>query len=169
MALPPGCYGRIGPRSGLALKKFIDLGASVIDSDYRGELGVVLFNFANEDFIVNMGDKIAQLIFEEIKTLEIKETDSLEEPGWGSKGYGSTGINAEWSEQIQDINTKISDTNQSSSSRPEKKRPPMNEPAPQQAQLSQKRQIVSVHQIQKLGNGNNHVFLPIVRQTKEAP
>ena len=100
MALPPGCYGRIGPRSGLALKKFIDVGAGVIDFDYRGELGVILFNLENEDFIVNMGDKITQPIFEKIETLVIKETDSLEETGRGSKGYGSTGINAEWSELI---------------------------------------------------------------------
>ena len=63
MALPPDCYGRIAPRSGLALKKFIDVGAGVIDSDYRGEIGVILFNFGNKDFVVNMGDKIAQLIF----------------------------------------------------------------------------------------------------------
>ena len=68
MALPTGCYGRIAPRSGLALKKFIDIGAGVIDTDYRGEVGVVLFNFGSEDFVVNMGDRIAQLIFEKIKT-----------------------------------------------------------------------------------------------------
>ena len=72
MALPPDCYGRIAPRSRLALKKFIDVGAGVIDSDYHGEIGVILFNFGNEDFVVNMGDKIAQLIFERINTPEIK-------------------------------------------------------------------------------------------------
>ena len=62
MSLPPGCYGRIAPRSRLALKKFLDVGAGVIDADYRGELGVILFNFGSEDFTVSMGDKIAQLI-----------------------------------------------------------------------------------------------------------
>ena len=91
MALPPSCYSRIIPRSGLAFKKFIDVGAGVVDADYRGELGVILFNFGKEDFMANMGDKIAKVIFEKIKTPTIKETDSLEETGRGSKGYdGST-------------------------------------------------------------------------------
>ena len=80
-SMPTGCYGRIAPRSGLALKKFIDVGAGVIDEDYRGEIGVVLFNFGNDDFEVNMGDKVAQLIFEKIKTPKVVETDSLEETG----------------------------------------------------------------------------------------
>ena len=89
MALPPGCYGRVAPRSGLTLKKFIDVGASVIDADYRGEVGVVLFNFGEEDFVVNMGDRIAQLIFEKIKTPVIKESENLEGTDRGTKGYGS--------------------------------------------------------------------------------
>ena len=55
LAMPSGCYGRVAPRSGLALKKFIDVGAGVIDSDYGGEFGVILFNFASEDFAVSMG------------------------------------------------------------------------------------------------------------------
>ena len=69
---PPGCYGRIAPRSGLAFKRFINVGAGVIDTDYRGELGVVLFNFCDSDFQINMGDKVAQIIFEKIKTPGIK-------------------------------------------------------------------------------------------------
>ena len=72
MALPPGCYGRIAPRAGLALIRFIDIGAGVIDSDYRGEVGAILFNFGTEDFVVNMGYKISQLIFEKVKTPVIK-------------------------------------------------------------------------------------------------
>ena len=67
MALPPGCYGRIAPRSGSALKKFIDVGAGIIDADYCGEVGMILFNFGKEDFVVHMGDKIAQLIFRKNK------------------------------------------------------------------------------------------------------
>ena len=91
--MPPGCYGRISPRSGLAIKKFIDVGAGVIDSDYRGKLGVILLNFGEEHFMVNMGDRIAQLIFEKIKTPQIKEVKSLEETRRGNSGYDSTGMN----------------------------------------------------------------------------
>ena len=56
-------------------------------------MGAVLFNFGNEDFVVNMGDRIAQLIFEKIKTPEIKEMDDLEGTDRGASGYGSTGTN----------------------------------------------------------------------------
>ena len=93
MSIPPDCYGRIAPRFRLALKKFIEVRVGVIDSDSRGELGVVLFNFGKEYFVVNMGDMIAQLIFEKTKTPTIKETDSVDGTGWGSKGYGSIGMN----------------------------------------------------------------------------
>ncbi len=59
MAIPVGNYGRIAPRSGLAAKNFIDVGAGVIDSDYRGEVKVLLFNFGETDFKVNPGDRVA--------------------------------------------------------------------------------------------------------------
>ena len=59
MAIPHGNYGRVAPRSGLAVKKHIDVGAGVVDSDYRGEVFVLLFNFGNEDFEVKTGDRIA--------------------------------------------------------------------------------------------------------------
>ena len=108
LAMPPDCYGRIAPRSGLALKRFIDVGAGVIKSDYRGEIGVILFNFGEEDFVVNMGDRIAQLIFEKIKTPKIKELDSLEGSGRGDQGYGSTGVSADSSKMEQYIKTSRS-------------------------------------------------------------
>ena len=72
VAIPEGCYGRIAPRSGLAVKRFIDVGAGVIDADYRGEIGVVLFNHSDEDFVVKSGDRIAQLILEKIETPTVK-------------------------------------------------------------------------------------------------
>lgn len=64
--LPPGTYGRLAPRSGLAWKKFIDVGAGVIDYDYRGNVCVILYNHSNETFSVKTGDRIAQLICERI-------------------------------------------------------------------------------------------------------
>ncbi|XP_066132581.1 deoxyuridine 5'-triphosphate nucleotidohydrolase, mitochondrial isoform X2 [Saccopteryx bilineata] len=73
IALPAGCYGRVAPRSGLAAKHFIDVGAGVIDEDYRGNIGVVLFNFGKEEFEVKKGDRIAQLICERIFYPEIEE------------------------------------------------------------------------------------------------
>ena len=60
MALPPDYYGRIGPRSYSGLEKFVDVGAGGFDSDYREELGVILFNFGDENFVVTLGDKITQ-------------------------------------------------------------------------------------------------------------
>ena len=73
ISLPASLYGRIAPRSGLPLKKFIDVGAGVVDADYRGELGLVLFNHGNQDFEVKMGDRIAQLILEKIDTPKLDE------------------------------------------------------------------------------------------------
>mmetsp|Transcript_9120 Transcript_9120/g.16128 ORF Transcript_9120/g.16128 Transcript_9120/m.16128 type:complete len:140 (-) Transcript_9120:23-442(-) len=58
IACPEGTYARIAPRSGLAVKKMIDCGAGVVDADYRGNVGVVLFNFGPSDFEVNLGDRI---------------------------------------------------------------------------------------------------------------
>ena len=135
------------PRSGLALKKFIDVGAGVIDADYRGELGVILFNFASEEFTVNMGDKMATLIFEKIKTPEIKEVNELEETGRGSKGYGSTGLSADQLKLDQDIKTKISSSGQSSKADQSEQKKSMNEPVQIISQLSQTRQIISTRQI----------------------
>jgi len=64
MTVPPGTYGRIAPRSGLALKHHIDIGAGVIDRDYIGPVAVLMVNHGSQDFKVNLGDRIAQLILE---------------------------------------------------------------------------------------------------------
>ncbi|XP_022378785.1 deoxyuridine 5'-triphosphate nucleotidohydrolase, mitochondrial isoform X2 [Enhydra lutris kenyoni] len=93
VALPSGCYGRVAPRSGLAAKHFIDVGAGVIDEDYRGNVGVVLFNFGKEKFEVKKGDRIAQLICERIFYPEIEEVQVLDDTERGSGGFGSTGKN----------------------------------------------------------------------------
>lgn len=90
MAIPSGMYGRIAPRSGLALKNGIDVLAGVIDEDYRGEIGVVLINLGQEDKNILSGDKIAQIIFEFYNEVDFSEESSLNETSRGSGGYGST-------------------------------------------------------------------------------
>lgn len=92
MEIPKGYYGRIAPRSGLAVKHFIDVGAGVIDSDYRGNISILLFNFSNTDFSIKKGDRIAQLILCKIGNFEIIEVDKLGKTERGKKGLGSTGI-----------------------------------------------------------------------------
>ncbi|NXA83625.1 DUT protein, partial [Thryothorus ludovicianus] len=93
IALPSGCYGRVAPRSGLAAKHFIDVGAGVIDEDYRGNVGVVLFNFGKETFEVKKGDRIAQLICERIYYPELEEVEAKYDTERGEGGFGSTGKN----------------------------------------------------------------------------
>ncbi len=85
-------YGRVAPRSGLAWKKHIDIGAGVIDADYTGDVGVVLFNHAKEDFEVKKGDRVAQLILERYETAIVEEVEDLEETARGAGGFGSTGV-----------------------------------------------------------------------------
>ena len=92
ISFPVGLYARIAPRSGLALKKFIDVGAGVVDGDYRGEVGVILFNHGDQDFEIKMGDRIAQLILEKIDTPPVKEVQDLEDTVRGTRGFGSTGV-----------------------------------------------------------------------------
>lgn len=91
IALPDGCYGRVAPRSGLAAKHFIDVGAGVVDQDYRGNVGVVLFNFGQNEFEVKKGDRIAQLILERIFIPDLLEVPTLDGTSRGSGGFGSTG------------------------------------------------------------------------------
>lgn len=91
IAIPEGTYARVAPRSGLAVKNGIDTGAGVVDADYRGLVGVVLFNNSDEDFHVNVHDRVAQLIIEKIWTGDVEVVDTLDETTRGSGGFGSTG------------------------------------------------------------------------------
>ncbi|CAN6287295.1 unnamed protein product [Urochloa humidicola] len=92
IAIPEGTYARIAPRSGLALKHSIDVGAGVVDADYRGPLGVILFNHSDADFAVKPGDRIAQMIIEVIATPEVAEVEDLDATVRGEGGFGSTGV-----------------------------------------------------------------------------
>ena len=92
--IPEGTYGRVAPRSGLAAKHHIDVGAGVVDADYTGNVGVVMFNLDPEnEFAVKKGDRIAQLVCEKIEYPELEEVKSLEETDRGAGGFGSTGKN----------------------------------------------------------------------------
>ncbi|CAI9284185.1 unnamed protein product [Lactuca saligna] len=92
IAVPEGTYARIAPRSGLAWKHSIDVGAGVIDADYRGPVGVILFNHSDNDFEVKAGDRIAQLIIQKIIVPEVMEVDDLDSTVRGAGGFGSTGV-----------------------------------------------------------------------------
>ena len=91
---PEGTYGRIAPRSGLAWKKHVDVGAGVIDADYRGPVGVVLFNHGSEDLVIEPGDRVAQLVLERIVIPDVLEVEELDETERGAGGFGSTGVGA---------------------------------------------------------------------------
>lgn len=92
MEITPGYYGRIAPRSGLAYKNGIDVLAGVIDSDYRGDIGVILYNTdKNIDFSVKKGDRIAQIIFEACYTATLNNVDNLDNTLRQAGGFGSTG------------------------------------------------------------------------------
>ena len=91
VAIPPGFYGRVAPRSGLAAKQGLDVLAGVVDSDYRGEICCVLYNTGEDVITLPAGSKICQLIIEQIITPEAAWADSLEETARGAGGFGSTG------------------------------------------------------------------------------
>jgi dUTP pyrophosphatase len=91
VAIPEGHYGRLAPRSGLASKKGIDVLAGVIDADYRGEIGCLLFNAGDEQIDLPAQTKICQLIIEKIITPAAVWVDGLSQTSRGSGGFGSTG------------------------------------------------------------------------------
>ena len=93
VAIPEELEIQIRPRSGLAVKENIGVlnSPGTIDSDYRGELKIILFNHGNEDFIINNGDRIAQMVLVPILKMEFEEVDSLPDTIRGQGGFGSTG------------------------------------------------------------------------------
>ena len=93
VAIPEELEIQIRPRSGLAAKESIGVlnSPGTIDSDYRGELKIILFNHGKEDFIINNGDRIAQMVLVPILKMEFEEVDSLPDTIRGQGGFGSTG------------------------------------------------------------------------------
>lgn len=89
--IPYGYYGRIAPRSGLAVRNGINVGAGVIDSNYTGHVKILLFNHGETFLDIKDGDRIAQLIIEKIGHFEIEEVDELDQTSRGENGFGSTG------------------------------------------------------------------------------
>lgn len=92
VAIPSGTYARVAPRSGLAFKHGIDVMAGVIDEDYRGAVGVILYNTSDEPFPISIGDRVAQLILEKIATPEVRVVEELDDTARGFGGFGSTGV-----------------------------------------------------------------------------
>ena len=94
IALPPGYEAQVRPRSGLAFKHGITVlnSPGTIDSDYRGELGVLLVNLSNEDFTVEAGERIAQMVITRHEQGEFVEVEELDDTERGAGGYGHTGV-----------------------------------------------------------------------------
>ncbi len=93
-AIPEGYEGQVRPRSGLALKHGIGLlnSPGTIDADYRGEIGIILFNFSDKPFIIQRGDRIAQLVFARVEKARIETVEDLPGTGRGAGGFGHTGV-----------------------------------------------------------------------------
>lgn len=91
LAIPPGYYGRVAPRSGWAVKHGIDTLAGIIDADYRGEVLVLLINLGDQPFTAAAGERIAQLIIERAAPCVYEWADDLNETARGAGGFGSTG------------------------------------------------------------------------------
>ena len=94
MALPPGYEAQVRPRSGLAFKHGITVlnSPGTIDSDYRGELGVLLVNLSNDDFTIKAGERIAQMVIARHEQGEFVEVEELDDTERGAGGYGHTGV-----------------------------------------------------------------------------
>ncbi|WP_298779360.1 dUTP diphosphatase [uncultured Polaribacter sp.] len=94
IALPVGFEAQVRPRSGLAAKKGITVlnSPGTVDADYRGEIGVILVNLSNEEFVVNDGERIAQLVIAKHERVNWQEVEVLNETERGAGGFGSTGV-----------------------------------------------------------------------------
>ena len=94
IALPAGLEAQVRPRSGLAAKKGITVlnSPGTVDADYRGEIGVILVNLSNDNFIVQDGERVAQLVIAKHKRVTWQEVEVLNETERGSGGFGSTGV-----------------------------------------------------------------------------
>ncbi len=94
LEIPEGYEGQVRPRSGLALKKGITVlnSPGTVDADYRGEVGVILINLSEEDFVIENGERIAQLVFAKVEQAEWMDVNVLSETHRGEGGFGSTGI-----------------------------------------------------------------------------
>ena len=91
MAIPDGYVGLIWPRSGMAYKYGIDVFAGVIDSSYRGEIGVVLYNSQYSNYSIEKGDRIAQILFQRIENFDLNLVENLDDTNRGTGGFGSSG------------------------------------------------------------------------------
>ena len=93
LEVPPGCYGRSAPRSSMALRG-VDVAGGVVDADFRGEVKIILVNNGAELFVVNVGDRVGQLILEKIAHVNLEVPSSLSSTVRGTAGFGSTGVNS---------------------------------------------------------------------------
>jgi dUTP pyrophosphatase len=94
VGLPEGYEMQVRPRSGLALKSGVTVlnSPGTVDADYTGEVGVILINHSNVDFVINPGDRIAQAVLNKVEQIEWNQVETLEETDRGSGGFGHTGV-----------------------------------------------------------------------------
>lgn len=94
LAIPARHYGRVAPRSGMSFKFGTDIAAGVIDSDYRGPLGILMVNNGAAALTIKCGDRVAQLLLERVSTPAVEEVEELDDTARGTSGFGSTGTSA---------------------------------------------------------------------------
>ena len=94
MEIPNGYEGQVRPRSGLAIKNGISVlnTPGTIDADYRGEIKIILINLSDTDFVINSGERIAQIVFAKCEQMEVVNVETLSETERGTGGFGHTGI-----------------------------------------------------------------------------